>query len=172
MTSKVVARKKDGTLIKGTTSDFSPNKNLFRVHSRHTGDYNVHTLKINELKAVFFVKKIEGDKISHDKPQKANKLRFHTIGRHIKVFFHDGEIIEGLSHSPHLDNLGFFMTPVDVDSNNERIFVVLQSVEKIMVDDQTFDFPFTREIVRFCHVCGNRMEAGWKYCPYDAARID
>ncbi|MBI4685853.1 MAG: hypothetical protein HY755_11735 [Nitrospirae bacterium] len=167
MVNKVVAKKRDGTLIKGTTSDFLPNKNIFNVHSRGYGTYNISKVIVNELKAVFFVKKLEGNKASHSMPKKNIKPRQHTIGRHIKVFFQDGEVIDGLSHSLHLDRLGFFMTPADTTTNNERIFVVISSIEKIMVDDQIITFPVEQKIGKVCHICGNDIDPEWKYCPFD-----
>jgi hypothetical protein len=47
------------------------------------------------------------------------------------VKFSDGESIIGytLGYSP--DRQGFFMTPADVKSNNQRIFVVKSASEKI-----------------------------------------
>ncbi len=170
MISKVVVKKKDGTLIKGTTGDFLPNKHIFHVHSRRQDKYNIYEVIVNELKAIFFVKELEGNKSKHDIPKKTIEPQ-HTIGRHIKVFFYDGEIIEGLSHSLHLNNLGFFMTPIDPTSNNERIFVVLSSVETIVTDNQTIKFSVVQETEKLCHVCRNKMKDEWKYCPFDGTKI-
>ncbi len=52
-------------------------------------------------------------------------------GRKIRVLFVDGETVVGytLSYSP--DRSGFFMTPADLQGNNERIFVVKSATEKV-----------------------------------------
>jgi len=52
-------------------------------------------------------------------------------GRKIKVRFFDGETVIGytLSFSP--DRHGFYLTPADLQGNNERIFVVKSATEKI-----------------------------------------
>ena len=171
MINKVVAKKKDGTLIKGTTGDFFPDKYIFHVHSRGLGEYSVQEVVVNDLKAVFFVKKLEGDKSQHDTPKKTVKTKRPTIGRHIRVFFQDGEVIDGLSHSLHMDRLGFFMTPIDTTSNNERIFLVLSSVETILVDDRAIKLSVVQKTERICHVCSNKIEGEWKYCPFDGTQI-
>jgi hypothetical protein len=172
MINKVVSRRSDGILIKGTTGDFSPDKDVFHVHAREHGNYDVHTVKLNDLKAVFFVNTLEGNKLNpHKSPKKSKSREREPIGKAIKVFFYDGEIMKGKSHSFHLDKLGFFMTPSDEGSNNERVFVVLKSVEKITFDDQTIYFPLAGTGVKFCGVCGNKMENGWKYCPFDGTAI-
>lgn len=133
---KVVAKRKDGTLIKGWTGDFLPSKNIFHVHSVSA----ITEVNVNELKAIFFVKELEGDRNIHDRTGKDYNLTRRTIEKHIRVIFNDGEIIEGLSHSLHIDRQGFFMVPIDASSNNERIFVVLLSVEKIIVDNKVINF--------------------------------
>lgn len=172
MINKVVARRSDGILIKGTTGDFSPNKDMFHVHVREHGGYDVYTVKVNELKAVFFVKTLEGNKLNpHKSPKKGRSREREPIGKTVKVFFDDGEILKGKSHSFHPDKRGFFMTPADEDSNNERVFVVLKSVERITFDNQTIYFPLADTGVKFCGICGNKMEDGWKYCPFDGAVI-
>lgn len=171
MINKVVARRIDGMLIKGTTGDFSPDKNTFHVHDREHGKYDVHTIKLNDLKAVFFVKSLQGDKAAALKKHKEVIFENPEIGKHIRVFFHDGEVVDGRTHSFHLDKMGFFMTPIDKKSNNERIFVVLQSVEKIKLDDQMLYFPLTNVAAGFCGICGRKMQDEWKYCPFDGAVI-
>ncbi len=172
MINKVVARKNDGAMIKGTTGDFSPDKDVFHVHVKEHGKYDIHTVKLNDLKAVFFVNTLEGNKLSPHKSSRKNKsIDREPIGKTVKVFFDDGEILQGKSHSFHMDRLGFFMMPSDERSNNERVFVVLQSVEKIILDGQTIHFPLTKIATKFCSVCGREMEDGWKYCPFDSTVI-
>ncbi len=116
-TNKVVLQFKDKTIIKGTTSDFFPNKKQFHL-TRPEGD--VEEIDVEKLKAMFFVKDSAGDKDRKD----TYDDEIAGGGRKIRVEFIDGEIITGytLAYSP--DRHGFFMTPADVDGNNERIFIV------------------------------------------------
>jgi hypothetical protein len=53
------------------------------------------------------------------------------IGKKVKVEFNDGEVLYGmtLGYSPHRQ--GFFFTPIDPESNNERIFAVLSAVKEL-----------------------------------------
>ena len=57
--NKVIARFKDGTLIKGNTSDFFPNKARFHITCM---DGKIEKVSLEDLKAVFFVKDFEGNK--------------------------------------------------------------------------------------------------------------
>jgi len=132
--NRVVARFKDGSLIKGTTKDFYPNKANFHLEmtSGQVVDVDINQLKtvqvnIEDLKAAFFVKDLDGNK-EYDE---SYGDRVVGAGKKIQVRFKDGEAVIGyaLSYSP--DRTGFFLIPADKKSNNERIFVVISSTEKI-----------------------------------------
>ncbi len=122
--NKVIVRYKDGTLKKGNTSDFFPNK--ARFHLNHL-DGKIEEIDVEYLKAVFFVKNFEGNKDYKKKYEDT----IHGAGRKIVVDFSDGESITGyaLGYSP--DRQGFFITPADLGSNNERIFVVKSATKSI-----------------------------------------
>ncbi len=171
MISKVVAKKKDGTLIKGTTGDFMPSKKIFHVYGGRHAAGDVAEVIVNDLKAVFFVKKLEGDISLHSKPRKAEELKRTAIGKQIRVTFYDDEIIEGFSHSLHLDRQGFFMIPLDILSNNERIFVVLSSVKSVFVKERVLTFSTWSKSEITCLKCGNKLENNWKFCPFDGTKI-
>lgn len=117
MQNKVVARFLDGTMIKGTTSDFFPTKGTFHVVDQNTGE--AKEIQVSQLKAVFFVKTYEGDKDSKSRTAERNGL-----GHKIMVSFKDGEMILGYATSYSNAAVGFFVFPSDPDDNNDRIFVV------------------------------------------------
>jgi hypothetical protein len=123
-TNKVVVRFKDGSIMKGKTSDFFPNKASFHLETLN-GD--TKTIDVEQLKASFWVKDFDGNK-NYDEDYKDE---IAGTGRKIIVKFSDGESIIGytLGYSP--DRQGFFMTPADSKSNNQRIFVVKSASEKI-----------------------------------------
>jgi hypothetical protein len=123
-TNKVVVRFKDGSIMKGKTRDFFPNKASFHLETLN-GD--TKTIDVEQLKASFWVKDFDGNK-NYDEDYKDE---IAGTGRKIIVKFSDGESIIGytLGYSP--DRQGFFMTPADSKSNNQRIFVVKSASEKI-----------------------------------------
>jgi hypothetical protein len=122
--NKVVVRFKDGVIMKGQTSDFFPNKREFHLEVQ-SGE--IVTINTNELKAVFFVKDLEGDKNRKD--------MYDDIiaggGKKIEVQFADGEVIVGFSQAYSPDRIGFFFIPADKKGNNDRIFVVTSATKKI-----------------------------------------
>ena len=123
-TNKVVARFKDGSILKGKTNDFFPNKTNFHLE---TLNGETQQIEVEQLKAFFLVKDFEGNK-NYDEDYRDE---IAGTGRKIMVKFSDGESIIGytLGYSP--DRQGFFMTPADSNSNNHRIFVVKSASEKI-----------------------------------------
>ena len=122
--NKIVLSYKDGSIAKGTTSDFFPNKKNF--HLNHADGHN-DNIDVEALKAVFFVKDIEGDK-TYDYKYEDDVA---GAGKKVKVVFNDNETIKGyvLGYSP--GRQGFFITPADVSGNNERIYAVSSSVKKV-----------------------------------------
>jgi len=122
--NKVVARFKDGTLLKGKTNDFSPDRECFHLELLNNKVVNI---KMEKLKAVFFVKDFEGNKNRKDTYEDV----IVGGGKKIKVQFFDGEIMIGytLSYSP--NRQGFFIVPADRGSNNERIFVINSATQRI-----------------------------------------
>lgn len=122
--NKIVIQLKDGTIVKGQTSDFFPNKPLFHLT---TLEGNVEAFKTEDLKAVFFVKDCNGDKsyeYSYDDMIAGG-------GRRIKVDFADGEVMIGYTQGYSPDRPGFFVIPADLKGNNEKVFVVKSATKNI-----------------------------------------
>ncbi len=122
--NKVVVRFKDGVIMKGQTSDFFPNKKEFHLEVQPGKIVSINT---NELKAVFFVKDLEGDENRKD-------IYDDIIaggGKKIEVQFADGEVIVGFSQGYSPERIGFFFIPADKKGNNDRIFVVTSATKKI-----------------------------------------
>jgi hypothetical protein len=122
--NKVVLKLKDGTVAKGQTNDFFPNKPLFHLT---TLEGNIEEFKTEALKAVFFVKDCDGDK-SYDY---SYTDAIAGGGRKIKVDFADGEEMIGYTQGYSPDRLGFFLIPADLKGNNEKVFVVKSATKKI-----------------------------------------
>jgi hypothetical protein len=122
--NKVVAHFKDHTVAKGVCNNFFPNKLFFNLE---TPSGESSRIDVKNLKAVFFTKDFEGDKDRND--DYSHEIR--GAGRRLWVEFDDGEVIVGYSLGYSPDRQGFFLTPADVNGNNERIFVVSNSTKKV-----------------------------------------
>ena len=128
MRNKVVARYLDGRVIKGTTQDFIPSRSFFHVIvSPGTAGVQV---RLDELKAVFFVKDLQGNPDRVDVPAFTRGPGENAYGKKIAVRFADGELLCGYSLAYAPGREGFFLAPMNTAGNNERVFVVLsQGVE-------------------------------------------
>ena len=129
---RVVARFIDGRMVKGYTYDFSPGKKGFHViSSLDDKPRNADVVTFSNLKAVFFVDSFEGRK-DHPAPKDLNPQdgRIDAIIK-VKATFHDGETMMGTTLAFNRDREGFFLTPTDTESNNSRVFVIFNAVEKM-----------------------------------------
>jgi len=132
--NKIVARFKNGSLLKGKLLDFSPDKRYFHLEleSGEVITVDLQNLKVveiqmEELKAAFFVKDFTGNK---DHKDMYNDV-ITGSGKKVKVEFSDGEVIIGHTQGYSPERHGFFVTPADVNSNNERIFVIKSATKNI-----------------------------------------
>ena len=137
---KTVTRLNNGNLLKGYMKDFSPNRNELTIEE--TGVDRRHLLKIEDVKAVFFVKSFEGD---HEHREKKSYGIAKIRGQRVFVKFRDGESMVGFLEGevPWVrgfflsrqgsDLKGFFLLPVDEDTNNIKVFVVASSVDDVTV---------------------------------------
>ncbi|MEO0185131.1 MAG: hypothetical protein ABIL22_05085 [candidate division WOR-3 bacterium] len=137
MPNKVVVHYVDHRIERGYTSDFKADKPLFHLVIKEGGKEKSVPVKIANLKAVFFVKELMGK--SRTRPVKKKTFEEledkNLIGRKVKVEFVDGEILYGLTMGYSPQRQGFFFTPIDPESNNERIFAVLSAVKDITFHD-------------------------------------
>ena len=128
--NKIVIHYQDGRLVKGITNDFSPNKDSFHLIPADTSPSTIPLdVRVPELKAVFFVRKFDGNPHYDDKEEfdPAKNL----IGRKIKVTFKDGELLVGTTNGYEPNRPGFFLSPADTGSNIERCFVVKSATREV-----------------------------------------
>ena len=134
---KTVVKFNDGKIIKGYTTDFNPNRELFHVRPIDEGQEGEQgeqvEVNLNDIKAVFFVKDFQGNK----EYQKVRTFNGYASGspsqRKIVVIFKDGENFYGTTHSYAPDRTGFFVYPIDQNDNNDRLFVPRSALEKVHV---------------------------------------
>lgn len=130
MKNKVVARYADGRMVKGSTSDFVPTKDVFHVADATAGPGAPPIrIQLSELKALFFVKDFGGS--PKHKPNNAFVQGRPVAGRKIEVVFKDGETIVGTTQGYQPGRPGFFMVPADPDVNTERCYVVAAATKSV-----------------------------------------
>lgn len=114
-----------GEIIRGSTSDFFPDKKWFHFTDKDTGQ----TMKIDfgKLKGIFFVKDFEGSPEYQERYDIGRK----GLGKKVKVSFKDGETIFGYTTGISPGRTGFFLFPSDPFSNTDKIFVIDAATEEV-----------------------------------------
>jgi len=116
----VVIRKLDKGLIKGFVD---PNGYLASEMEVLDREGRLVHIPMSEIKGVFFVRDFEGN------PDRAERKVFRSrprlAGLWVRMTFKDAEILEALfpNNLLEVDPLGYLVTPLDVYSNNLRIFI-------------------------------------------------
>jgi hypothetical protein len=131
MLHKVVARYKNGAVIKGTTADFAPNRATFTVSQEPPAAGPVE-VRIEDLKAVFFVHSFRGNREYREEKLRAPEGK---LGRRYLLTFTDGETMRGTALGVNLSRNGFLLFPSDPGSNNKRIFVMHSAVKELRQEE-------------------------------------
>ena len=122
--NRVVAHYLDGRVIKGTTQDFITTRAA--CHLTPLGGTGAPVMvRLAELKALFFVKDLDGNPERVDVPAFTGGPAENAYGKKIAVRFPDGELICGYSLAYRAERSGFFLTPMNARGNNDRIFIVI-----------------------------------------------
>jgi uncharacterized protein DUF6982 len=120
MGNTVVARFRDGRIVKGTSLDIDAGRPSCHVRSP---DGKMAEVRLKDLKALFFVRSLEGDS-THDENRTPDlqdpRSRSATP---VTMTFEDGEVMVGLTIRYPPNRPFFFILPVDAKSNNLRILV-------------------------------------------------
>lgn len=125
MQNMIVLHFLDGKIMKGFTGDFFPNKNLFHITDKETGE--IFKIDISQLKGIFFVKSFEGNRNYKERQD----VERPGLGKKVKIHFKDGETIIGYTSGYSPDRNGFFLFPSDPMSNTEKVFVVKTATNEI-----------------------------------------
>jgi hypothetical protein len=123
---KVIARFRDGRLVRGYTNDFHPSKTQLHL-SAGPNSTDTLFLQLSQLKALFFVREFGGD------PSRVDRQEFGTPpqGRKVAVTFLDGEMLIGSTLGYRGEGNGFFVHPADPRSNNLRVFVAPGATQQV-----------------------------------------
>ncbi len=133
----VILRCLDGRLIRGFIDDFSAfNETVSFLDESSKG----RKIRADELKAIFFVRTFEGRKNYAEKKSYRDPV---SLGKRVFVKFNDSECMTGYLEGdvPWEKGFflepgkgpGFFLIPVDNESNNIKVFVVASSVRDVTV---------------------------------------
>jgi hypothetical protein len=134
MKTKVVVHCLDGRLVKGSTMDFTATRESFHViPPPDAPNPRPVEVSLHEVKAVFFVKDFAGNPDYEESKDWSRDPR--RYGRPIIVRFKDGEEIRGYTQTYCPGKRGFFILPCDPESNNDRVFVVAESVVELVLPD-------------------------------------
>jgi hypothetical protein len=132
--NRIVLHFEDNTVLKGYTDDFTPLREKFHLITESESDKdNVYEIHCSDLKAIFFVKTLEGNSDYIEKKDFDDVDEVGLRGLKVRVEFPDGEVIRGTSFGYSRNRKGFFVVPVDPDSNNERIYVVADKLRAVRV---------------------------------------
>ena len=126
--AKVVARYRNGRIIKGFCHDFFMNKDRFHLFPPDNPKQSLGIV-MRDLKAVFFVRDFIGDSKYQEKKvfPDGEKPRGHQV----EVTFADGEVMVGSTSSYGPNREGFFLLPADPQSNNLRVYALATAVQRI-----------------------------------------
>lgn len=125
----------DGQVMKGTSHDFSQNKDCFhlKVLDQPLGN-KPREINTSALKAVFFVKDFVGDK-GYNELKDFSSAQTSIYGKKIMVHLKDGEVLCGFTQGYSPNRQGFFLIPLDSQSNNQKVFILQSFVKKVDLPD-------------------------------------
>jgi hypothetical protein len=127
--NKVVARFKDGRVLKGVALDLDPNKPFFHLRPPEGG--KPQDIRLDDLKAVFFVRSFEGDSArDEDRTPDPEDPRGRGATT-MSLTFEDGEVVVGMSIRYPPNKPFFYIVPVDARSNNIRVLINQSAVKSM-----------------------------------------
>src|SRR5262245_33268784 len=127
MTEKVVVHFRDGRLLKGFASHPAAGQSTIDVSPVDQREHPV-AIRLESVKAVFFVKDFVGDS-TYAEAKEFGPTAPHRPGR-VSFYMEDGEVLVGIVEDYQPEHSGFFLTPVDPQSNNIRCFVGAAAIKR------------------------------------------
>ena len=126
---KVIARYRNGRLVKGFTRNFFPNKDRIHISPPDDPYGEGKGIVLKDLKALFFVRDFAGN--PHYDESKVLVEETKLSGRPVEITFSDGEVMVGSTFGYAPGRQGFFVSPADSNSNNIKVFAVSIAVERV-----------------------------------------
>lgn len=142
--NRVVVALLDGTRVKGFVYGFRAADPSFHLHPSEKADRSyARFVDLADCKAIFFVRTHEGDRDLRDRVRKeepAAKSKVRIRGQRLKIVFNDGEELLASSEAYNPARRGFFAYPLEVRSNNLRVFVVNRNVRQVLTGPSAHAF--------------------------------
>lgn len=127
--TKVVAHYKDKRVLKGSTEDFDPSCSALLLVPQGVARTKAVRVELEELKALFFVRALEGNPGYEER--KVPTATRKPLGRLLRITFLDGETLVGSTLEYDPQAVGFSVYPIDLKSNNTRVFVINSAVRRV-----------------------------------------
>ena len=132
---KVILRFADGKMLKGFIKDMKLTEDYLFIEDESSQQLKV---RLKELKAIFFVRRFEGDRSYQEKK---NFTGTPPNSKRVFVKFKDGENMMGFMEGEipwqrgffleSMQDKGFWISPVDEGSNNTKILVITSAVQDV-----------------------------------------
>jgi hypothetical protein len=120
VSNKIVARYRDGRIVKGASLDVDPGRPSCHVR---TPEGKTVEVQLKDLKALFFVRSLDGD-AARDENRKPDPQDLRNRGSKLMTLtFEDGEVMVGLTIRYPPSQPYFYILPVDPGSNNLRMLI-------------------------------------------------
>jgi len=130
MEHKVVAHFLNGRLVKGSSTSIALDRPICHVMTR---DQGVVVVTLSDLKALFFVKDLEGNRAYRDQQVIGSTDRRATGAKRLQITFRDGEQLVALAPTYEGTRQFFYVLPADPNSNNLRILVNRKAVASVVI---------------------------------------
>jgi hypothetical protein len=129
----VVVHFKNGEIKKGHTRDFAFFRDTFHLTKvdKETGkESGTEEIRVEDLKAVFFVKDFDGN----PEYRTNAKAERHGFGKRLEITFHDNETLIGYTPRYQENNNGFIIYPADDRTNNDLVAVIRSATKSIKTE--------------------------------------
>ena len=127
---RMVIRFLDGTVLKAFGDNFLPGEERIQVMEC---DGPMRTVELSAIKIICFVKQFVTDSQNTHRP--APPIIYQAVpGRKVTVEFKDGEVVKGVATLEGEPKRGFFITPLNPNSNNLQIYVNPNALKRFRFD--------------------------------------
>lgn len=128
----VVVHFLDGGTLAGHGDNFFPGEE--RVLIRDERDA-IQSVDLSTVKMVCFVRSLAPDRLQTHQPPPARLLYQAVPGTRVLLRFKDGERMEGLASISGKPKRGFFVTPLNPNSNNLQVYVNPEALLNLSFQD-------------------------------------
>jgi hypothetical protein len=130
--AKVIVKFLTGEEKIGNIVSFNINEPTFSLHvEKEGGKSELHTVKIDSVKAIHFLKKEEPSGSNLRTETIDQSIYAGTMASKLMVEFKDGELINGTTIKYDPNDKGFFLIPLNPADRSMRIYVNAQAVKNV-----------------------------------------